>query len=148
MRQGLSLGVVEAKLRHFLRKWTLFGAKHSRQYPYLPPHVSEPKEIKKLYLVELPPSSQLQCPCRCHRQADSAETFAVPANMKLIAIPIMEFYDNAARYGPQFAGLPYVLGRSASGCRVVLQADGSYWLPAHQKAADLAMEHTDFQHHF
>jgi hypothetical protein len=27
------------------------------QYPYLPPHVSEPKEIKKLYLVELPPTS-------------------------------------------------------------------------------------------
>ena len=91
----------------------------SQQYPYLPPHVSEPKEIKKLYLVELPPSSQLQCACLCPRQADSAETFAVPANMKLIAIPLMEFYDNAARYGPQFAGLPYVLGRSASGCRAV-----------------------------
>lgn len=41
----------------------------------------------------------------------AAETFAVPQNMKLLAIPIMEFYDNAARYGPQFAGLPYLLSR-------------------------------------
>jgi cleavage and polyadenylation specificity factor subunit 5 len=29
--------------------------------------------------------------------------------MKLHAIPVFEFYDNAARYGPQFAGLPYML---------------------------------------
>jgi hypothetical protein len=28
------------------------------QYPYLPPHVSYPKECKKLYLVTLPKSSQ------------------------------------------------------------------------------------------
>ena len=40
-----------------------------------------------------------------------AETFAVPANIKLHAIPVFEFYDNAARYGPQFAGLPYLLSR-------------------------------------
>lgn len=39
------------------------------------------------------------------------ETFAVPANMKLHAIPIFEFYDNAARYGPQFAGIPYILSK-------------------------------------
>ncbi|WVQ79705.1 hypothetical protein IAT38_001805 [Cryptococcus sp. DSM 104549] len=64
-------------------------------YPYVPAHVAKPKECKKLYLVNLPPS----------------KTFAVPANMKLHAIPIFEFYDNAARYGPQFAGIPYILGR-------------------------------------
>jgi len=28
------------------------------QYPYLPPHITEPKEIKKLYMVELPPHSK------------------------------------------------------------------------------------------
>jgi len=43
--------------------------------------------------------------------------------MKLIAIPIMEFYDNAARYGPQFAGLPYVLGRLAGIGHSGIQAD-------------------------
>ncbi|EAL19750.1 hypothetical protein CNBG3780 [Cryptococcus deneoformans B-3501A] len=64
-------------------------------YPYAPAHVSYPKECKKLYLVNLPPN----------------KTFAVPANMKLHAIPIFEFYDNAARYGPQFAGIPYILSK-------------------------------------
>ncbi|WVN86177.1 uncharacterized protein L203_101338 [Cryptococcus depauperatus CBS 7841] len=64
-------------------------------YPYAPAHVSKPKECKKLYLVNLPPN----------------KTFAVPSNMKLHAIPVYEFYDNAARYGPQFAGLPYLLSR-------------------------------------
>ncbi|AFR96716.2 cleavage and polyadenylation specificity factor subunit 5 [Cryptococcus neoformans C23] len=64
-------------------------------YPYAPAHVSYPKECKKLYLVNLPPN----------------KTFAVPANMKLHAIPVFEFYDNAARYGPQFAGIPYILSR-------------------------------------
>ena len=39
------------------------------------------------------------------------ETFGVPLNMKLHAIPVFEFYDNAARYGPQFAGLPYLFSK-------------------------------------
>ncbi|OCF40133.1 cleavage and polyadenylation specificity factor subunit 5 [Kwoniella heveanensis CBS 569] len=64
-------------------------------YPYIPAHISQPKECKKFYLVELPPN----------------KTFAVPANMKLHGIPICEFYDNAARYGPQFAGIPYILSK-------------------------------------
>ncbi|WWC90575.1 uncharacterized protein L201_005511 [Kwoniella dendrophila CBS 6074] len=64
-------------------------------YPYVPAHISQPKECKKLYIVELPPN----------------KTFAVPVNMKLHAIPVYEFYDNAARYGPQFAGIPYVLSK-------------------------------------
>ncbi|WWD19255.1 hypothetical protein CI109_103713 [Kwoniella shandongensis] len=64
-------------------------------YPYVPAHISKPKECKKLYLVSLPPS----------------KTFAVPVNMKLHAIPVFEFYDNAARYGPQFAGIPYLLSK-------------------------------------
>lgn len=46
----------------------------------------------------------------CYR-ADSTERIAVPQNMKLHAIPVYEFYDNAARYGPQFAGLPYLLSK-------------------------------------
>jgi cleavage and polyadenylation specificity factor subunit 5 len=79
------------------------------QYPYLPPHIIEPKEIKKLYLVQLPAQSKY-IQTRLYTDA-VPETFAVPQNMKLLAIPIMEFYDNAARYGPQFAGLPYLLSR-------------------------------------
>ncbi|WVQ95149.1 hypothetical protein IAU59_002243 [Kwoniella sp. CBS 9459] len=64
-------------------------------YPYVPAHISQPKECKKFFLVELPPT----------------KTFAVPVNMKLHAIPVYEFYDNAARYGPQFAGIPYTLSK-------------------------------------
>ncbi|KAK8854608.1 hypothetical protein IAR55_003347 [Kwoniella newhampshirensis] len=64
-------------------------------YPYVPAHISKAKECKKMYLVRLPPS----------------KTFAVPVNMKLHAIPVFEFYDNAARYGPQFAGIPYLLSK-------------------------------------
>ncbi|WRT68614.1 uncharacterized protein IL334_005592 [Kwoniella shivajii] len=64
-------------------------------YPYIPAQNVYPKECKKLYHVELPPN----------------KTFAVPVNMKLHAIPIYEFYDNASRYGPQFAGIPFILSR-------------------------------------
>jgi len=31
------------------------------KYPYLPAHVTEPKEVKKLFLVELPPTSRPTC---------------------------------------------------------------------------------------
>ncbi|KAI9637630.1 Cleavage/polyadenylation specificity factor subunit 5 [Dioszegia hungarica] len=64
-------------------------------YPYLPPQHTHPKEIKKVFMVELPPK----------------KIFAVPANMKLHAIPVYELYDNAARYGPLFAGIPHILSK-------------------------------------
>ncbi|ORX38320.1 Cleavage/polyadenylation specificity factor subunit 5 [Kockovaella imperatae] len=84
-------------------------------YPYLPAHIVEPKEIKRLYLVELP----------------FQKVFAIPQNMSMRAIPIHEFYDNASRYGPQFAGLPYLLSK--------------YWLPGHGKAFKAATEHSVFK---
>ncbi|RXK42276.1 cleavage and polyadenylation specificity factor subunit 5 [Tremella mesenterica] len=64
-------------------------------YPYLPAHVSFPKECRKLYMVNLPVK----------------KTLAIPANMKLIALPVYEFYDNASRWGPQLAGLPYIMSK-------------------------------------
>jgi cleavage and polyadenylation specificity factor subunit 5 len=96
---------------------TSCGAELTKQYPYLPAHCTTPKESKKLYLVTLPPQSETTPPyevsnTRLRSLADmSVETFAVPLNMKLHAIPIFEFYDNAARYGPQFAGIPYLLSK-------------------------------------
>ena len=45
-------------------------------YPYLPPHVSRPKECKKLYFIQLPVSKVL----------------SVPKNMKLLAVPLFELY--------------------------------------------------------
>jgi cleavage and polyadenylation specificity factor subunit 5 len=65
------------------------------QYPYLPAHITRPKEHKRLFLVQLP---------------DKA-LFAVPRNYKLVAAPLFELYDNAAGYGPIITSLPAVLSR-------------------------------------
>lgn len=64
-------------------------------YPYLPAHVTRPKECKKLYFIQLPKSKIL----------------SVPKNMKLLAVPLFELYDNTARYGPQLSAIPHYLSR-------------------------------------
>ena len=42
----------------------------------------------------------------CH-----AEVLSVPKNMKLLAVPLFELYDNTARYGPQLSAIPHLLSR-------------------------------------
>lgn len=64
-------------------------------YPFVPAHISKPKECKKLFVVQMPEKKVL----------------AVPKNMKLLAIPLFELYDNAARYGPQLSAIPHLLSR-------------------------------------
>jgi len=64
-------------------------------YPYLPPHITQPKEIRKVFIVALP---------------DRA-LFAVPKNMRLIAVPIFDLYDNVPRYGPVISSIPHLLSR-------------------------------------
>lgn len=64
-------------------------------YPYLPAHVTRPRECKKLYLIKLP----------------SSKVLSVPKNMKLLAVPLFELYDNTARYGPQLSAIPHLLSR-------------------------------------
>jgi len=64
-------------------------------YPFIPPHITRPKECKKLYLIQLPESKVL----------------SVPKNMKLLAMPLFELYDNTARYGPQLSAIPHLLSR-------------------------------------
>lgn len=39
------------------------------------------------------------------------EVLSIPKNMKLLAIPLFELYDNTARYGPQLAALVTALSR-------------------------------------
>ena len=51
------------------------------QYPYVPAHIAKPKECKKLYMITLPEKMVL----------------SVPKNMKLLAIPLFELYDNSVR---------------------------------------------------
>ncbi|CAN1180576.1 Pre-mRNA cleavage factor Im 25 kDa subunit 2 [Linum perenne] len=64
-------------------------------YPYCPPHITKPKECKKLYIVHL----------------SEREYFAVPKNLKLLAVPLFELYDNVQRYGPVISTIPQQLSR-------------------------------------
>uniref|UniRef100_A0A803KZ63 Pre-mRNA cleavage factor Im 25 kDa subunit n=1 Tax=Chenopodium quinoa TaxID=63459 RepID=A0A803KZ63_CHEQI len=64
-------------------------------YPYCPPHITKPKECKKLFMVHLP----------------EREYFAVPKNLKLLAVPLFELYDNVQRYGPVISTIPQQLSR-------------------------------------
>uniref|UniRef100_A0A915D211 Cleavage and polyadenylation specificity factor subunit 5 n=1 Tax=Ditylenchus dipsaci TaxID=166011 RepID=A0A915D211_9BILA len=65
------------------------------RYPYVPPHVTKPKELTKLFLVQLPAKA----------------TFAVPRNFKLVAAPLLELFDNTSGYGPLISSLPQILSR-------------------------------------
>ncbi|KAL0754331.1 hypothetical protein Bca101_091999 [Brassica carinata] len=64
-------------------------------YPYCPPHITKPKECKRLYIVHL----------------SEKEYFAVPKNLKLLAVPLFELYDNVQRYGPVISTIPQQLSR-------------------------------------
>ena len=64
-------------------------------YPYMPAHITKPKEQKKIFLVSL----------------SEKRTFAVPKNMKLLAVPLFELYDNKERYGPIISCIPQTLSR-------------------------------------
>lgn len=65
-----------------------------------------------MYVVNLPERSKLMLSFES-TQSDvfSLEVFAVPRNMKLLAIPVFELYDNSGRYGPQLAAIPHLLSR-------------------------------------
>ncbi len=42
---------------------------------------------------------------------NTPEVLSVPKNMKLLAVPLFELYDNTARYGPQLSAIPHLLSR-------------------------------------
>jgi cleavage and polyadenylation specificity factor subunit 5 len=65
------------------------------QYPYVPAHVTKPKEHRRLFLVQLPERA----------------LFAVPRNYRLVAAPLFELFDNAEGYGQVIASLPQCLSR-------------------------------------
>eukprot|EP01018_Ginkgo_biloba_P004131 Gb_25304 [translate_table: standard] len=64
-------------------------------YPYCPPHITKPKECKKLFLVHL----------------SEKENFTIPKNMKLLAVPLFELFDNVQTYGPVISSIPQQLSR-------------------------------------
>jgi len=65
-------------------------------YPYCPPHITRPKEVRRVYLVRMP----------------ATFTFSVPKNMKLLSVPLFELFDNTTRFGSVvLASLPQCLSR-------------------------------------
>jgi cleavage and polyadenylation specificity factor subunit 5 len=88
---GTALGITPV---HRLATWyslDYFGP----QYPYLPAHATQPRQIESLYLCTVP----------------STVTFSVPANWALVAVPISDLLRADARYGPVIARLPPLLSR-------------------------------------
>ena len=64
-------------------------------YPYVPAHITKPKEQKRIFLTQLPEKA----------------IFAVPRNYKLVAAPLFELFDNPQGYGPVIATLPCLLSK-------------------------------------
>ena len=64
-------------------------------YPYVPAHVTKPKECRKVFAIRLPEKM----------------VFAVPGNLKLLAVPLFDLFDNAARYGPLISSIPHLASR-------------------------------------
>lgn len=64
-------------------------------FPYVPAHVTAPKEVCSQFLVKLPPHA----------------TFSVPKNFKIVSVPLMEIFGNAKSYGAINSSLPTVLNR-------------------------------------
>mmetsp|Transcript_144985 Transcript_144985/g.450105 ORF Transcript_144985/g.450105 Transcript_144985/m.450105 type:complete len:200 (-) Transcript_144985:130-729(-) len=66
-------------------------------YPYLPQHVTRPKECIRVYQVLLP----AQC------------VFAVPQNENLVAVPFFDLFDDPQAYGRLLAEVPQLLSKYA-----------------------------------
>lgn len=66
-----------------------------QMYPYLPAHITKPKEEYRMFVAHLPE--------KCY--------FAVPKNLKLLAVPLFELYGNPGKYGAEIASIPHLLSR-------------------------------------
>eukprot|EP00929_Paragymnodinium_shiwhaense_P000748 TRINITY_DN100984_c0_g1_i1.p1 TRINITY_DN100984_c0_g1~~TRINITY_DN100984_c0_g1_i1.p1 ORF type:complete len:229 (-),score=45.25 TRINITY_DN100984_c0_g1_i1:137-757(-) len=64
-------------------------------YPYLPQHVTRPKECIKVYQVVLPE--------RC--------VFLLPSQDKLVALPFFDLFEDAQACGPLLSSLPQLASR-------------------------------------
>ncbi|KAI8909611.1 Cleavage/polyadenylation specificity factor subunit 5 [Gorgonomyces haynaldii] len=64
-------------------------------FPYLPPHIKKPKEVRQIYLVHLPDRKYL----------------CIPKNLQLVAVPLFDLVENAVTFGPELAHLPQLLSR-------------------------------------
>ncbi len=83
-------------------------------YPYVPPHITRPKESKRVFVVHLPEKCYfavrrlLHCAARALRL--TLRPLQVPKNLKLLAVPLFELYQNE-RYGQVVASVPACISR-------------------------------------
>lgn len=63
-------------------------------YPYISPHITNPKEHKQIFLIKIPEKVK----------------FYIPSNLQLVAISFFEIF-NDSRYGNIISSLPQVLSR-------------------------------------
>ncbi|VDN90094.1 unnamed protein product [Brugia pahangi] len=82
------------QIQHVAAKWWRPNFEESI-YPYIPSHITKPKEMIKVFVVELPKQT----------------TFTIAKNNALVAAPVFEIYNNISNYGHIIASLPHVLGR-------------------------------------
>ncbi|KAK6375157.1 hypothetical protein LTR64_003276 [Lithohypha guttulata] len=71
---------------------------------YLPPEAEEIPAFTDLLNSRLAPTSPTT-------QDLEWQALSIPKNMKLLAVPLFELYDNTARYGPQLSAIPHYLSR-------------------------------------
>mmetsp|Transcript_91005 Transcript_91005/g.253343 ORF Transcript_91005/g.253343 Transcript_91005/m.253343 type:complete len:200 (+) Transcript_91005:169-768(+) len=64
-------------------------------YPYLPQHVTRPKECTRVYQVLLPQ--------RC--------VFSVPPQDRLVAVPFFDLFDDPHTYGSMLGDIPQLVSR-------------------------------------
>uniref|UniRef100_A0A915PQ07 Cleavage and polyadenylation specificity factor subunit 5 n=1 Tax=Setaria digitata TaxID=48799 RepID=A0A915PQ07_9BILA len=82
------------KIHHIIANWWRPNFE-APVYPYIPAHITKPKEVIKVFIVELP----------------KRISFTIAKNNTLVAAPLFEIYDNVDDYGPIIANLPHVLSR-------------------------------------
>ncbi|GAB4858235.1 Pre-mRNA cleavage factor Im subunit 2 [Ancistrocladus abbreviatus] len=64
-------------------------------YPYCPPHITKPKECKKLFIVHLSQKGY----------------FEVPGNLEMLTVPLFELYGKDKTYGRVLSAIPNQLSR-------------------------------------
>ncbi|KZT60525.1 hypothetical protein CALCODRAFT_107245 [Calocera cornea HHB12733] len=62
-------------------------------YPFKPAHVTKPKEVKKLFAVQMPETKMI----------------SIPQGWKLRAVPFYDLWTYEEKYGPIFSAIPAVL---------------------------------------
>lgn len=102
-------------------------------YPYLPPHITRPKECRRIFIVPLP---------------EKALFALIKGTGKLVAVPLFDLYDNPAKYGPVISALPSMLSRfklTLVGSQAVITQAPSLDIPTKEEQQDYQQDQQQWQ---